>query len=117
MPLVSPGTPVPRSCRETYQIKAMFPAVGVRRDVVESVDVGVGHRAALAERGRTEPVGVDADEELAATLPGLGEGADVHDLPRGPDGDVAVGAVVRPRHHLDRGEAPHLPEAHDPAPV
>ena len=59
-------------------------AIGLRRDEVETADMGGGDEDAVAEPGRPEPVRIDVDKQLAAALPALGRAADLHHLPAGP---------------------------------
>src|SRR5439155_23021136 len=59
----------------------------LRGDEVEAADVRVGDEDSAAEVGGAEPVRVDVHEQLAAALSAFGEGADLHDLARGPDRD------------------------------
>src|SRR5262249_11744490 len=89
------------------------PASRLRRDEVEPPDVSFVDEDSAPEAGGTEAVGIDVDEELAATLAGLGQRADLHDLPARTDRDVAVGAVVRAGHDLVRRERADLSQAVD----
>src|SRR5262249_10307237 len=88
-------------------------ATRLRRDEVESPDVSFVDEDSAPEAGGTEAVGIDVDEELAATLAGLGQRADLHDLPARTDRDVAVGAVVRAGRDLVRRERADLSQAVD----
>ena len=106
--VVRPACPVPREPR-----LGVHRAVGLRRDEVEPADVRVVDEDALAEPRWAEPVRIDADEELAAALTRLGERAHLHDLPTGADRDVAVRAVVGPRHDLGCRKRPDLSGAVD----
>src|SRR5205823_1099910 len=80
----------------------------LRGDEVEAADVRVGDEDSVAEVGGAEPVRVDVHEQLAAALAAFGEGADLHDLARGPDRDVAIRAVVGVRYDLTAEERSDL---------
>src|SRR5690242_13594922 len=69
-------------------------AVWLCRDEVKPAHVRVGDEDPTAKPGWTQAIGVDGDEELAAALATLGERTDLHDLPGGADGHIAIRAVV-----------------------
>ena len=88
-------------------------AVRLRRDEVESPDMSFSDEDPVAESGGAESIRVDVDEDLAAALAALGQRADLHDLARGADRDVAVGAVVASGDDFSREEGSHAAQPGD----
>src|SRR5438270_5695406 len=66
---------------------------------VEAANMGVGDERTVLECA-ADAGWIEAGEDLSAALPALGQGADVHHLAIGSDGDIAVGAIIRARHDL-----------------
>src|SRR6266478_5340945 len=75
---------------------------------VETADVGIDYEDAVAKSGWSQAVGIDVHKDFATALSTFGQRADLHDFTPGPNGNVAVGAIIRTGHNFGNDKTAHL---------